>query len=470
MLPKTKIVATIGPSSDSLEMIENLIRAGVSVFRFNMKHGDHEWHSERMKRVRKVSLKVGRPVAILMDLQGPEVRIGSFKEGKIEVKKGELVYFATEELKDKKTIILEESILKKIGLNQKILLADGFFEFNAVKKGENYILAEVIEGGILGSRKNVTLPGLYIDLPTLVKRDLENISIAIEEEIDFFALSFVRNRADVETLRKVLRERKLPGQIIAKIEQQEALKNFEEILESSDGIMVARGDLGVQIPMERVPYYQKLMIQRCRDVAKPVITATQMLESMVSSPRPTRAEVNDVANAVYDQTDAIMLSGESASGQFPVKAVETMFKIASFTEEKVSVKQEDIQVSDQTSAIVANAYKMIDRYFAEDPHFKGICIFTQTGKTARFMSKLRPSLPIFAFTQSKVIRDQLCLSWGIQPFILKRDKENKGAPKRESIEFLRKNGLVKKGDKIVMIYGSHWGEAGETNTIRIESL
>lgn len=410
-MSKTKIVATVGPSCDSQEMLEKMILAGVSVFRFNMKYGTHDWHSTRMARLKKAYLKLGRPVAILMDLQGPEVRIGELKDGKIALKNGEKVYLAAKNVNKGKTIILEPKILEKIFPGQKILIADGFFELKAIKKEKETVMTEVIEGGILESKKNITLPGIKIDLPTLVERDLKNISLAAKEDVDFFALSFVRNKEDILTLKKVIKEKNLKAEVIAKIEQQEAIQNFEEILDVSDGIMVARGDLGVQLPMEKVPYYQKLIIQRCRDAAKPVITATQMLESMVENPRPTRAEVNDVANAVYDNTDALMLSAETASGKYPLKAVETMVNIASFTEGKES-REEDFQIEDQTAAVVSAAYDLISHHLTKDANLKGICVFTETGKTVKFMSRLRPNLPIFAFTQSEKVRDQLCLTWG----------------------------------------------------------
>lgn len=470
LIPKTKIVATIGPACDSEEMLEKMILAGVSVFRFNMKHGDQKWHSDRIMRLRKVSQRIKIPVATLMDLQGPEIRIGDFKEGKIELKRGERVYFAVGPLTQKKTIVINNlKVLEKIKPGQKILIADGFFEFKALKNENNQILAEVIEGGILGGKKNVTLPGLKIELPTLVERDLTNISLAAKEDIDFFALSFVRNKEDILTLRKIIKEKKLDAQIIAKIEQQEALENFEEILSASDGIMVARGDLGVQLPMEKVPYYQKLIIQRCRDVAKPVIVATQMLESMIENPRPTRAEVNDVANAIYDSTDAIMLSAESAAGKYPVKAVETMVRIASFIEEKINI-EEEIIIRDQVAAIVYSAYNLINQYLIDDPSLKGICIFTETGKTARLMSRLRPNLPIYTFTQSEKVRDQLCLSWGVTPFFIKEKKGPFSKIRREALLLLKDKGFIKRGDKVVMIYGSHFGVPGQTNTIRVENI
>lgn len=470
-LPKTKIVATIGPACDSQEMIEKMIQAGVSVFRFNMKHGDYQWHSTRMERVKKAYTKIGRAVAILMDLQGPEVRIGQFKEGSITIKKGEKVYFTPEPVGKEKTIILDEKIVEKINPGQQILVADGFFEFQAIKKQQGKIIAEVIEGGVLGSKKNITLPGVNIDLPTLIERDLENISLAAKEDIDFVALSFVRNRDDIDILRKVLKEKNLDAQIIAKIEQQEAIKNFEEILQAADGIMVARGDLGVQLPMERVPYYQKLMIQRCQDMGKPVITATQMLESMIENPRPTRAEVNDVANAVYDGTDAVMLSAESASGKYPLRAVEAMVKITSYIEEKKEIiVREPTVCNDQTEAIALSVYNLINCYLAEDLDLKGIGVFTTGGKTARMISKLKPNLPVYAFTISTKVRDQLCLSWGITPFYIKPQKNIPGIPRKESTLRLIKEKLVKRGDKLILIYGSQWGTQWETNTIKIKRI
>lgn len=470
LLSKTKIVATVGPACDSQEILEKMILAGVSVFRFNTKHGTHQWHNERMMRVKKASLKVNKPVAILMDLQGPELRIGNLKGDKLELKKGEKVYFSPKEYLNKKTIIFDyPKILKRIQVNQKIFLADGLFELRVIKNEGGNILAEVLEGGTLYSKKNITLPGVNLDLPTLIKRDLENISLAAKNDVDFIALSFVRNKEDIEILRRVLKENNLEAKIIAKIELQEAIKNFEEILLASDGVMVARGDLGVQIPIEKVPFYQKLIIQRCRDVGKPVITATQMLESMIKNPRPTRAEVNDIANTVYDGTDAIMLSAESATGNYPLRAVEVMTKIASFIEEKREASFNNFIGEDQTAAIVLSAYNLINSFFKNDPLFKGFCVFTETGRTVRYLSRLRPSYPIYAFSQSEKVRDQLCLSWGVTPFFIKKKNINSGIPQKEAVFILKERGLIKKGEKIIMIYGSHWGVPGKTNTLKIES-
>ena len=469
-MTKTKIVATIGPASDSPEMIKKLILSGVNVFRFNLKHNNQQWHNNRIDRVEKVSQQINRPIAIMLDLQGPEIRIGDFEENEIKVKKGEKVIFALQRNKGEKTIVLDNlKLLQSLALNTKILIDDGYFQFKVIEKRKDKVITKVIKGGIVGSRKGLNLPGLTVDLPTLLQSDLRYLDMASRQKVDFIALSFARTSADIKLLRREMEKRKLNADIIAKIENQQALDNFDEILKFSDGIMIARGDLGVEIDLYKIPHLQKDMINKTRIAGKPIITATQMLHSMINKSLPTRAEVSDVANAVYDNTDAVMLSGETALGNYPLESVQIMKEIITFTEEKrgSSIIKSDCDCL--LNALVLGAYNLFKASQMLKKNPKMFLILTETGRTAKSLSKFRPEKPIIAITDRKETRDKLLLPYGIMSFYLKYPK-GKIHSLKTVFSFLMRRKVLKKGDFVIVVRGKSWGEPGKTNTISVEQI
>ena len=336
-------------------------------------------------------------------------------------------------------------------------------------------MAKVIRGGIIKSNKSINIPGAEIDLPSMLIKDINDLSLASKHKVDFLALSFVRNKKDINFLKKYIKKFSLSSQILAKIENREALDNFEEILEASDGIMVARGDLGIEIPLEEVPFHQKRMIKRCAEVGKPVITATQMLDSMTHNILPSRAEVSDVANAILDNTDAVMLSQETAVGSYPTETVKAMEKISSFWEEKrLPVNNFNFNLNHQTSAVCYSAYSLWMSPFCKREDVKAFVVMTETGMTARMLSRLRPNLPIIALTNDKNVRDQLCLSYGVVPLVLKHKSDIHKRRGEVDIKLIlnqvKESGYIKKGDKVILIYGEDWGTPGKTSIMRIQEV
>ena len=465
----TKIIATVGPSCDSEKHLEQMIKAGVSVFRFNMKHNTQQWHSARMARVRKAAKKLGTPVAILMDLQGPEIRIGSFTDGQIKLDKDEQVIFALKPGLQKTIILNNLKLLCSLKTGQRIFLDDGRFEFEIVKAGRQSVAAKVVQGGILTDHKGVNIPELSLELPTLLEKDLQNISVAAKNDVDWLALSYVRSAKDIVNLKKAMKKQKLNARIIAKIESPRALENIDEIIASTDAVMIARGDLAIEISPERVPYFQKEIITACRLAGKPVITATQMLHSMIDNYRPTRAEVSDVANAVYDGSDALMLSAETASGQYPLMAVGIMAKTASFIETKREEEIIEREFVNQTDAIVDVACKLADDFNRFGKSISKFIVLTEGGHTARLLSSYRPKLPIIAVTQDKQVRDQLCLSYAVTP-VYRRFPQGQIFSVGRILRRLKSKGYLKAGERVIVVYGKIWGKPGKTNTIKLETI
>lgn len=467
---KTKIVATIGPACDTEEMLQRMMGAGVDVFRFNMKHNAMDWHSERMELVEKVCQETNTRVGMLMDLQGPEIRIHTVPDVFREVKAGQMVKFVKPGMDD--GIILDHpEIFEDVKVDQEVFADDGFLEFRVTNVGEGWFEAEVIEGGLVKDRKTVNFPGMHLSFPALIERDIEQLSLAARHHVDFVALSFVRTAADVQTLKNELKKLDIDAKVIAKIEHPEAIQAFDEILDEADGIMVARGDLGIEYPMEEVPVLQKMMVRRCQQVGKPVIVATQMLESMIENPRPTRAEVSDVANAVYDGADAIMLSAESAAGKHPVRAVKTMARIAVKAEEVAEPAALDIDWSQggQTAAVVAAANTLMRARFASEHKVTAAVVLTETGRTAEYLARMRPKMPIIAMSSSHKVLDELKLAWGVLPLYCTYEKEKK-VDVQQILEVLKDSGHVAAGDKVVMIHGEVWGESGLTSVVRVQDV
>lgn len=467
----TKIVATIGPVTDSEEMIEKLINAGVNVFRFNFKHGTVEWHGERIERLNKVAERMGVHIGTLIDLQGPEIRI-NMPGDSIEITAGELLTFGEESFEGKKGFsISHPDIISHLKEDQLILADDGTFNFNVVQKDGKTFL-KVNRSGLLKQRKNLNIPGAEFPFPVLVERDFEGLKLATRHEIDYVALSFVRTTDDLKVVREEMKKYEVQGQLVSKIENQKAIDNIDGIIEMSDAIMVARGDMGVELPMEQVPYYQKKIIRKCMERGIPVITATQMLQSMVENPQPYRAEVSDIANATFDRTDAVMLSGETASGKYPLEAVEVMARTAAFNEKKFLKdvrKVVDYKIHDVASQICDTAYNLYVGLKGEKVDVVGFLVFSKTGRTARLISRYRPDAPIYSFSPSKAVGDSLCLNFGVVPCT--QDREQKGEVSKvdvlNAVAHLKKTYNLPKGSKLIVLHGDVWAVEGGTSTIRI---
>jgi len=462
----TKIVATIGPVSEDDHTLKHLIKAGVNVFRFNMKHNVKEWHEERIKRVQACASEMGVTVGVLIDLQGPEIRINTPAQVTYDVSIGDTIYF-TENPEDVNlefpTVILDKKhVLKHLEIGDKFSIDDGFMEFETITIDKNTALAKVLDAGKIKNRKSLNLVGKNIDLPSLTQSDLERLDIASRTKVDFIALSYVRSASDVKTLRKEISARNLKSKIVAKVENEMGVNNINEIIEASDAVMVARGDLGVEVPIEKLALMQKEIIEKCRLKNKQVIVATQMLQSMVENSMPTRAEATDIANAVFDGTDAIMLSNETASGKYPVKAVETMKRIAKYNETHTSFDDFTPIVKDQTNAIVKSAITMIDSNLL---HIDKIVVFTDTGYTAKVVSSYRQKKPVIAVSSDKESIEALTLCYGVIPIHLK-------FPNGEfTYNFIddrvKEIGQIKEGETILVIHGRKWHDPGQTNAVVI---
>jgi pyruvate kinase len=462
----TKIVATIGPSSESPAMIEDLIKRGVNIFRFNFKHNSVEWHSETIDKVRTIVKKMGVVIGILIDLQGPEIRI-RLGGDEIELKKGVNVPFGGTEF-----TVSHPQIIPHIKDGQHIVVNDGQFRFTfKIVDGKTYL--EPHSSGILKNTKTLNVPGGDFPLPALVERDYLGIKLAAEKQADFIALSFVRSAADVNFLKTEMGKADATSKTISKIETKKAIHNLDEIIEASDAIMIGRGDLGVEIPIEEVPYYQKIMIRKSLEVGSPVITATQMLESMIENPYPTRAEVSDIANAAYDLTDAVMLSAESASGKFPAQAVSLMARTVSFHEQipVPDVRLEyNFQIRNSEELICDAAYNFYHKSI-QDNKVKAFIVVSNTGKTAQMISRYRPQVPIYAVTPSSAVANILTLNFGIYPTVHHEFTEKKGTPiTRGDIQKVADDlialHILQKGDNVVVVHGDTWGGTTGASTIR----
>ena len=469
---KTKIVCTIGPSSESLENIKKLIMAGMNVARLNFSHGDYEEHGNRINIIRQASQELGKSIAILLDTKGPEIRTGKLAVEPIELVQDEYITLTTEEiLGDKDRISITYADLPKdVQSGSTILIDDGLIGLTVVDVQGTEIKCRIVNGGTIKSKKGVNVPGVNISLPGITEKDANDIIFGIEQGIDFIAASFVRKASDVSEIRELLKKHNADHiKIISKIENQQGVDNLDEILEASDGLMVARGDLGVEIPAEEVPLVQKLMIQKCNRAGKPVITATQMLDSMQRNPRPTRAEASDVANAIIDGTDAIMLSGETAAGKYPVESVLTMSRIAEKTESSLDYREMFLKQRIAQETSVTEAISQSVAISALDLNAKAIISSTETGYTARVVSKYRPEAPIIAVTTEDRTMRQLALTWGVVPV-----KGELATSTDEMFEYAVqggvRSGLVKEGDLVVITAGVPLGRSGSTNLVKVSQV
>lgn len=460
----TKIVATLGPASDSETTIKRLIESGVSVFRFNTKHGTSEWHEERILRVQKVADELKINVGILLDLQGPEIRLETFDKLPFPMVKDQIIKITPSFTQGNESICIpHDLVFHALSPKDQILIDDGAIELIVKSVTPDLIEAVAIEDGEIGHRKGVNLPGVRIDLPSLIQADLLKLDMASSNKVDFVALSFSRTKKDIEVLRVEMKKRNFEAMIVAKIESMQALKHLDELIKTADAIMVARGDLGVEVPIEQLAYWQKIIISKCRAANKPVITATQMLQSMTSSPRPTRAEATDVANAVLDGTDAVMLSGETASGKYPVKAVQAMAKIAGFNEKATPLTVFKIDPKNQTDIIVNATKELLSQKFVD---IKLILVFTSSGMTARSISRLRPHVPIISITADQKVVEELTLSFGVEAIRSTLGEGEFTLPNKTTDELIS-SGRLNKGDTIIVVHGQNFYKEGSTNAVAL---
>jgi len=480
---KTKIVCTIGPACDSVEVLKKLLIAGMSVARLNFSHGTHEYHQRSIDNIRQAALETNRIVAIMLDTKGPEIRSGKLKNKTVKLEPGNKFIFTNDE-----TVIGDETIVaisyKELPLNVQpghiILVDDGNLQFRVDETDGTHIHCTILNGGILKETKSMNIPGADLrHLPAVSEKDISDIIFGVSNDIDFIAASFINRASDVEMIRNIPGVRETNIKIISKIETQQGLDNFKEILEVSDGIMVARGDLGVEIPIERICNAQKMIIKECNIAGKPVITATQMLESMMNNPRPTRAEVADVSNAVYDGTDCVMLSGETAAGKYPVEAVTLMRKICKETEKTLSYRniyqslrkmehqmKEWSTLTSITDSVASSAVKT-----SWDLNASMILALTESGQTSRLVSKYRPHIAILCVTPQPKTARQALVSRGIIPFITEKSKDpDNELTITKALEWAKERNLVLEGEIVVIVAGVVSGVPGSTNMMRVENV
>lgn len=471
---RTKIVCTIGPSTSSPEKIDELIRAGMNVARLNFSHGTHEEHRKVIKNLRAAASRLKYSLPILMDLQGPKIRVGQMKSGSQILKSGSYVVLAPENgIKGTPELIPidYDHLVEDAKEGDTILMDDGLLELKVVKKENDRLTAHVLVGGELKSRKGVNLPNVKISLSSITAKDIEDLEFGLEQGVDFVALSFVRSAHDVQDLISRIRSKGSNAGVIAKIEKPEAVEEIDDIIEESDAIMVARGDLGIEIASERVPLIQKQIISKCRNSGKPVITATQMLESMIHNPRATRAESSDVANAVLDGTDAVMLSGETAFGNYPVESVRVMDRICRSVEYRADhlYNSMDFHKPDWKEKQIIESLSYSCVRMAGYVDARVIATITHSGTTARRIAKYRPKVPIIAFTESRDVRRQLNLVWGVTPIRLEQIFDtDKSVQLME--DYLKKEGIARTGDRVIIATGMPVAQRGRTNMIKISTI
>lgn len=452
----TKIICTMGPNTDKKTVMKSLVKNGMNVARFNFSHGDHEEQRERMNLLKNVREELDRPVAILLDTKGPEIRTGLLEGGKkVTLREGSEFILYTEEMTGNETgcCVTYPGLAKDVKPGDRILIDDGLIELKVKQIKSGNIVCHVENGGELGERKGVNVPNVKVKLPAVTEKDIDDILFGIQQDIDFIAASFIRSAKGVKEIRKILKENHAEHiSIIAKIENAEGVENIDEIIEASDGIMVARGDLGVEIPAQEVPHIQKMIIKKCNERYVPVITATQMLDSMIRNPRPTRAEVADVANAIYDGTDAVMLSGETAAGKYPAEALKMMNEIAENTEQYVDYEKYIHHRTMYEQSKISSAIGIASVRTARNIGAACIVTPTMSGKTARLISNFRPSMPIYAVTPNEMVQHKMQLYWGVIPLkgYIKDTTENIIV---NAMETIKRKRLVKKGQTVVITAG-----------------
>lgn len=467
---KTKIVCTLGPATNDVEIMKQLIQNGMDAARINFSHGTYETHAETIAKLKQAREELNAPIPLILDTKGPEIRVKTFKEDKVRLEEDATFTLTTREVEGDVHIVsvTYADLPKDVHRGSRILIDDGLIELKVEDITETDVVCKVVNGGVVKSRKGVNLPGVEVNLPSLMEKDIEDLKFGVENGFDIVAASFIRSAEDVLKIRRVLEENG-GGQmhIISKIENQQGVENIDKILEASDGIMVARGDLGVEIPPEEVPLVQKILIAKANRIGKPVITATQMLESMVHSPRPTRAEANDVANAIFDGSDAIMLSGETAAGAYPLEAAATMARIALKAESAVDYAAKLANTTEPARVNITNAISMAACATAAELKTAAITTVTKSGFTARMISRYRPACPLIASTSDETVWRQMNLIWGCKPMLYTGELP-RGGVFDTALEIAVKSGLLKNGDTVVSALGMPLGFSGATNTLRVD--
>ena len=467
MSRRAKIVCTLGPATSSPEQITALVESGMDVARLNFSHGAHEDHATAYKRVREASDRTGHAVAILADLQGPKIRLGTFANGPVMWETGSQVVITVDDVKGtaQRVSTTYKDLAHDAKLGDRLLVDDGKIALTVVGVEGPDVTCLVVEGGEVSNNKGLSLPGVAVSVPALSAKDEQDLRFALHLSVDFIALSFVRSARDAELVREIMRQEDIEVPVIAKLEKPEAVERLEEICDAFDGIMVARGDLGVELPLEQVPLVQKRAIQVARERGKPVIVATQMLESMISNSRPTRAEASDVANAVLDGADAVMLSGETSVGKHSIGAVRTMERIIDAVESGDVLVPDLVRPSRSRSGAIVRAAKDV----GEALEVKALATFTQTGETARRLAALHPRQPLLAFTVDARVRSQLALSWGVETFLVPSVHHTDDMV--DQVDFsLLSIGRLKVGDRVVVVAGSPPNTVGSTNLIRVHEV
>jgi len=460
----TKIIATIGPASDSPEIIRELILEGVNIFRFNTKHNEQAWHEERIALVQNIANELEVPIGIMLDLQGPEMRLMTREQKEITLPKGhEIDIYLDFKNKNAQLVLPYKEAFSVVEKGDRVLVDDAYVELEVTHKSRGYFTVRAVEPAIIHHQKGVNIPKKRLDLPSLTAQDRKYLTMAQKNKVDFVALSFVRDADDVAILKKEMQKQNIDADVIVKIENEIALENIESVVEASEVVMVARGDLGVEVPIEELAFWQMTIIRLCRQKNKPVITATQMLESMIRSPYPTRAEATDIANAIIGGTDAIMLSGETAAGNYPVRVVKVMNKIAAFNEHKLEKVSIEKDITDRTNLFAKLAVTVAKEEKIPTDKF---IVFTQTGTTARALSSLRPDIPIIAVTENQKTVERLTMSYGVSTVKIKFPQGNIRDPEY-ALRQLRKMGELKEGENIILVHGINWQTPGSTNTLSV---
>ena len=446
---KTKIICTLGPATEKPETLRGLLSAGADIFRFNMSHAKHEWVREIVPRIRKIASEIPRPVAILLDTQGPAIRTGELKSN-LKLKPGDILEFTVRGAKSEEKYSVDvnyEGLVNDISVGDVVLVDNGVMRLLVLQKKRNRIRCKVLTPGVLGSRRHINLPGVRVNLPPLTQKDLEDIALGVELKVDFVALSFARKKSDLQELRRVLKKARSRAQVVAKIEDQSAVRHIGQMIDAADVVMIARGDLGIECPMEELPIIQRKIVKRCLRIGKPVIVATHMLESMIENPVPTRAEITDVANAVFEQADAIMLSGETSTGRYPVECVQVFDRVARRIERsggagygKDALLEDARQKTCASAVVLANSLPRAN-----------LVVFTHHGTMARYVSNLRPeNAPIFAFTSNEEVFRQIVISWGTHPVMLEF-AQDPNVTIESAIKYLSREKLVTRGDNLIVL-------------------
>lgn len=471
-MKKTKMICTIGPATEQEEKIEELIKAGMNVARLNFSHGNHEEHGRRIDRIKNARNRLGVPVAILLDTKGPEVRLGTFEGGRATLEKDQEFILTTKDLVGNSTCctISYKELPEEVKPDDRILIADGLIELRVKTVSDQSVICRVVDGGQLTDRKNVNIPGVTSKLPAITEKDVKDLLFGIEQEIDFIAASFIRKADDIRMIREVLHQNGgAQIGIIAKIENQEGVDNIEEILQHADGIMVARGDLGVELPPWSIPMIQKKLIRKANEMGKPVVTATQMLESMITNPRPTRAEVTDIANSILDGTDAIMLSGETANGKYPIEAAKMMALVASNTEEHLTFRKSGITLAELGQISLTDSVCHAASMASRDLGAAAILSPSNSGYTPKQLSRFRPKAPIVAMVHDEKTARRLCLSFGVESIMIPMIQTTDEIIET-SIKAAKEKGVLKTGDTVVICAGIPSGKTSVTNMMKVDFI